>query len=71
MAAPLVVPMTPGLTVSGDYIVRVTALDATTGNLVTGVKVSAGAILANDVAQVAVEEVPVPEPLLVPVTPSV
>ena len=48
MAAPLVVPMTPGITVSGDYIIRVTALDATTGNLVTGVNVSAGAILATN-----------------------
>lgn len=50
MAAPLVVPLTPGITVSGDYIIRVTALDAATGNLVTGVNVSAGAILATDVA---------------------
>lgn len=66
MAAPLVVPMTPGITVSGDYIIRITALDATTGNLVTGVKISAGAILASNVIPLVLPTLTGGLPILVP-----
>lgn len=40
---------TPGITVDGGYTVRLTALDATTGNTVAGVNVSAAFVLATDV----------------------
>lgn len=48
MAAPLMVGMTPGVTVEGSYIIRITALDATTGNVVSGVNVTSAAFIATD-----------------------
>ena len=50
MAKPIIVPMTPGLTASGNYIVRLTALDPTTGAVVSGVNITGGAILAIDLS---------------------
>lgn len=49
MAAPLMVGFTPNIIVEGAYTVRVTALDATTGNVVSGVNILDAAILAHDV----------------------
>ena len=40
MPAPLDAPMPQGLDVGSGYVVRVTALDPTTGNLVPGVNVN-------------------------------
>lgn len=40
MAQPLIVPLPPGLELWGDCVVRVTALDPTTGAEVAGVQVS-------------------------------
>jgi hypothetical protein len=39
MAAPVLAPMPDGLVLGSGYTLRVTALDATSGNLVAGVKV--------------------------------
>ena len=50
MPKPLTVPMTPGISVSDNYIVRITALDPTTGAVVSGVNVSLSAILGIDVS---------------------
>ena len=50
MAAPIIVPLSPYLTVSGNYTIRFTALDPNTGAVVTGVKVSLGAITGTDLA---------------------
>ena len=44
----LVVPLTPGLILEGNYTLRLTALDPTTGNTVAGVKITNGALLATD-----------------------
>jgi hypothetical protein len=40
MAKPLTVALPPNLELSDGYVIRVTALDAATGNEVAGVKVS-------------------------------
>jgi hypothetical protein len=40
VAKPLVITLPPNLFLSGDYIVRVAALDPTTGAIVSGVNVS-------------------------------
>jgi hypothetical protein len=40
MAQPLIVSLPPGLDLGGGCQIRVTALDPTTGNVVSGVKVS-------------------------------
>lgn len=40
MAAPQNAALPPDLELTGDYTIRLTAIDATTGNLVTGVIVS-------------------------------
>ena len=64
MAAPKNVPLTPGLVVSGDYIIRVTALDPATGNLVNNVKISAGAVTGQILAGQV--DNPSPMPVLVP-----
>jgi len=53
MPAPTVVPMTPGITISDNYIVSVTAISPTTGAVVSGVKVSAVAILGVDLSDTA------------------
>lgn len=42
--------MAPGIEVVGDYIIRVTALDATTGNTVAGVNVSNVVITGDDLS---------------------
>lgn len=48
MAAPMIAPIPPGLQLSGDYTIRFTALDPTTGATVSGVTVSGATVqLAN------------------------
>lgn len=44
------VGMTPDITVTGPFIIRIAALDATTGANVANVNVSSAAILAFDVS---------------------
>lgn len=44
MAAPMIAPLPPGIVLSGDYTVRFTALDPTTGATVSGVTVSGATI---------------------------
>ena len=59
MPAPLMVGFTPNIIVEGAYIVRITALDATTGNVTAGVKVTSAAILAEDLSpQEGTDKVP-------------
>jgi len=53
MAAPMMVPLTPGLIVADNFVIRITALDPTTGAVVSGVKVSQTAILGVDVSGTA------------------
>lgn len=48
MPAPQIVPLTPGITVESGYTIRLTALDPTTGSVVSGVEISASAILATN-----------------------
>ncbi len=40
MSQPLIVPLPPGLELWGDCVIRVTALDPTTGSVVSGVQAS-------------------------------
>lgn len=69
MAAPLIAGLPPGLELGAAYIVRVNALDATTGNVVTGVNVSNVTIEAQDLSgasdQVTLE--PVENVVLLPI----
>lgn len=48
MPAPLMVPLTPGITVESGYTIRLTALDPTSGAVVSGVNISQSAILATN-----------------------
>lgn len=47
MAAPQNAALPPDLELTGDYTIRLTAIDATTGNLVTGVVVSSASYQVN------------------------
>lgn len=49
MAQPLIVPLPPSLVIAENYAIRLIAIDQTTGNTVTGVKVSAVAVIGRDV----------------------
>lgn len=51
MAEPLKAGIAPNLLLTSDYIVRFTALDPTTGDLVTGVVVSDATIQTEQAAQ--------------------
>lgn len=50
MAAPIIVPLTPGIVAADNYTIRITALDPSTGNVVSGVKVSLSTILGTNIA---------------------
>lgn len=50
MAAPLELPFTPDLELDDTYQIRVTALDATTGNVVAGVKVGSVTLIVDNLA---------------------
>ena len=63
-AAPIKVPLAPDISCVGGYIVRLTALDATTGATVAGVVVSSVSM------QVDTSDEPV-EPEAIDVTPPV
>lgn len=63
MAQPLTTGIAPDIELSGGYILRLTALDPTTGAVVSGVIVSGVAI------QVETEEEPEAPPKLPPLTP--
>lgn len=47
MAAPMTAALPPGLDLPGGYTLRFTALDPTTGAVVSGVTVSAATILSD------------------------
>ena len=66
MAQPLIVPLPPSLVIAENYAVRLIAIDQTTGNTVTGVKVSAVAVIGKDVTVPSETTQGVPVPLLVP-----
>lgn len=59
----MTVPMTPGITASDNYTIRITALDPDTGAVVSGVSVSLSAILGIDVSGTASGPTPTPNPL--------
>lgn len=71
MAAPVVASLPPALDLPGGYTVRFTALDPTTGAVVSGVTISAATILT-DTAPINVDTggggtpLDAPEPLWVP-----
>ena len=67
MAQPIIVPLSPGITVEGNYTLRLTALNPTTGALVGGVTVSLAQGLGTDVSVPPASAVP--DPLIVPVAP--
>ena len=50
MAKPLELPLTPDLELDDAFQIRVTALDATTGNVVAGVKVGAVTLIVDNLA---------------------
>ena len=50
MAAPLELPFTPDLDLDESFQIRVTALDATTGNVVAGVKVGTVTLIVDNIA---------------------
>lgn len=61
------VGMTPDVTVEGAYIIRVTALSATTGNVVSGVNVTSAAIIATDLTFVPENVISTePDPVFLP-----
>jgi len=64
MAEPLKAGMAPDLILDGSYKVRLTAVDATTGAVVSGVIVSEVAIQATDLAGTLQDQAPMP--MLVP-----
>ena len=67
MAAPFEVGMTPDVTVEGAYVIRFTALDAATGNLVSNVNVTSAAIIARDISFVPENVISTePDPVFLP-----
>jgi len=67
MAQPLIADMPREIVMTGDYIIRVTALDAATGATVSGVNISNVVITALDVTSGGVVQITNdPSPFLVP-----
>ena len=66
MATPLIVPLTPGITVEGNYILRLVALDPTAGTAVAGVVITGAKGLGTDILAASNVNIPAPPPLLVP-----
>jgi hypothetical protein len=66
MALPLVVTLPPNVHLSGGCIVRVAALDPTTGAIVTGVNVSDVTLQVDDIAGGALDDLAVGSWRLVP-----
>jgi hypothetical protein len=52
VAQPFILPLPPNLQLADSYIVRVTALDPTTGNTVSGVTVSNVALQVDNLSGV-------------------
>lgn len=65
MAKPVVAGLIPEIVATGDWIVRITALDPTTGAVVSGVKISEASIAVRNLGQSQGQDAPLP--LLVPV----
>lgn len=63
MPAPTVIPMTPDIIVSDSYTIRVTALDPSTGAVVSAVKVDGFAFLARNLVASAAPEPVSPSPV--------
>lgn len=69
MAAPLIASLPRDIDLSGDYIIRITALNSSTGAVVSGVNVSNVVITALDVASGTITTFDADSnPLLVPTT---
>lgn len=66
MPAPMKTGLPPDCILSAGYIVRLTALDATTGATVAGVTLSDITFFVTDMAPGILDEGEAPEPLLVP-----
>lgn len=66
MAQPIIVPLSPGITVETNYTLRLTALNPTTGALVSGVTVSLAQGLGTNVEAPTVIVNPAQPPILVP-----
>ena len=67
MATPLDGTLPPGLELTGAYIIRLNAIDPTTGATVSGVVISGAAYQVEPLDQATVD-VLAPEPLLVPLS---
>lgn len=70
MPIPLSAPLPLDLDLTGDYTIRLNAIDATSGATVAGVTVSLATYQVTPTGGTTEEQL-VPPPLLVPVTPSV
>ena len=66
MAAPLKAGLPPDLDIGDGYVIRFAAIDAATGNAVTGVTVSGVSVFARQLAGPEGDNTPIPE--LVPST---
>lgn len=66
MAAAYDAPMPPDLELAGNYTIRVTAIDPTTGSLVSGVTVSALVMMVNTGEGTSPSDLAVGPYLLVP-----
>lgn len=66
MAAPLKAELPPDCTLSAGYIIRLTALDPTTGATVAGVNLTDISIFVTDVFSAPGSEIDSAFPLLVP-----
>lgn len=66
MAAPVTAPLPPGLDLQGGYTIKFVALDPTTGAAVSGVNVSAGSLLVDNVAAIPDASLSVGPFMLVP-----
>lgn len=64
MAQPLVAGLPPSLALSSGYVIRLTALDPTTGAAVSGVRVTDVSYFVRPLT--AADETESPSPLLVP-----
>ena len=66
MALPLVVTLPPNIHLSGGCVVRVAALDPTSGAVVTGVNISDVSLQVDEITGGAADELQLGQWLLVP-----
>lgn len=70
MPVPLNAPLPIGLELAGAYTIQLNAIDATTGNTVSGVVISQARYQTEPTGATTPEQL-APPPVLVPETPSV